>query len=285
MRYFSNFPVTNYANNLVKNIFTRVRISDNITDYSHAFYPYENKEKERMDMIAYDYYEDQYNDWIIYFTNKIIDPYYDLYLSQEDFDNYIIQKYGSITNAQTKILGYRNNWYLDEQTLTLSGYNALPANLKKYWTSIASENNISVGYERSPSDVTLTTNKILSLTTTFNTGNSFTVDERVTLMNGSASVANGTVSFSNSSITVVRHIEGTFSNNSSYYLSGETSNATINTVTTINSNIDDTEVVYYTSYSAFDYENELNESKKSIKLLDNRYAATVERQFRNLLNP
>jgi len=285
MRYFSNFPVTNYANNLVKNIFTRVRISDNITDYSHVFYPYENKEKERMDMIAYDYYEDQYNDWIIYFTNKIIDPYYDLYLSQEDFDNYIIQKYGSITKAQTKILGYRNNWYLDEQTLTLSGYNALPANLKKYWTPIVSENNISIGYERSPSDVTLTTNKVLSLTTTFNTGNSFTIDERVTLMNGSLSVANGTVSFSNSSITVVRHIEGTFSNNSSYYLSGATSNAAINTVTTINSNIDDTEVVYYTSYSAFDYENELNESKKSIKLLDNRYAATVERQLRNLLNP
>jgi len=284
MKYFSNFPVISYNGSLVKNIFARVKISDKVFEYSKNFYPYQMKEKERPDMVAYDYYEDQYNDWLVLMANKVIDPYHGVYLSDADFTNHIVKKYGSISNAQEKIVGYRNNWYTDDQTLTPSAYNALAAVQKKYWAPVISASGSINGYDRAQLDVTVTTNKVISLDTTFSIGNNFSVDEKISLKSGSTFVANGIVKFSNSSITVVHHIEGEFSSNASYTLTSSANTATINDVNTLSENFDAAEVVYYSPYSAYDFENELNESKRNIDLLDNRYSATVERQLRSLLN-
>jgi hypothetical protein len=286
MRYFSNFPIISYANNSAKNIFTRVRIDKKVKEYSSTFYPYDLQAGDRPDVISFAYYEDSFNDWLIYYANEIIDPYYDYYLDQNQFNTLVEQKYGSISNAQLYVCGYRNNWYADETVLTVAAYDALAANLKKYWAPVVGYSGVITGYERNKIDTKITTNAVLSLKIEETGNTSFAVGERVQQKNGSVPVANAFVSFANSTTLMVQHIDGSFSANSQYVLSGRESEATavVTLVTTIKENIPPTEALYYSPYSFYDLEEETNQQKNKINLIDNRYASTVERQLRQLLS-
>ena len=284
MKYFANFPVITYANNTVRNVFAKVQFDKKLEEYSNSFYPYQLVEGDRADVLAYAYYNDSFNDWLIYFANKVVDPYFDYYLDQRNFNNYITQKYGSITTAQSQIYAYRNNWSDDETILTVAQYTALTTNLKKYWTPVLGYSGAVTGYKRNPLDTYLTTNRIDILTIQLSSNNSFTVNEKVTQYNGSTPVANAYVTFANTSVVTVQHQDGQFQANTSYTLKGASANAIVSTVTLIKQNYETNETTYYSTMSTYDFENEMNEQKRSINLVDNRYSATIERQFRHLLN-
>lgn len=285
MKYFSNFPIINYANNTVRDVFTRVKFDKKIAQYSQQFYPYQLEEGDRADVIAYGYYDDSYSDWMVYFSNQVIDPYYDYYLDQGKFNAFIESKYGSISNAQSQVYGYRNNWSSDDTVLTISGYDALSSNLKKFWNPVVGYSGSITGYERAKQDTYLTTNKIDSLSISLVSDSTFSVGEKVTQYNGVTPVANAYVAFSNSTVIMVKHIDGGFSNNASYTIKGDESsaNATVSAVKTIKQNYANNEGIYYSSYSYYDYENEINEQKRTINLIDNRYTASIERQFKQLM--
>ena len=182
------------------------------------------------------------------------------------------------------IYGYRNNWSEDESVITIAAYNALATNLKKLWAPVTGYSGSINGYERAKSDTYITTNKIDALTITITSNTGFVVGQKLTQYNGATPVANAYVTFANTSTLVVQHLDGGFQANASYVLTSSTANATVSGVTTIKQNFANNEALYYSSYSYYDYENEINEQKRSIKLLDNRYTATVERQFRQLMN-
>ena len=286
MKYFSNFPIINYANNSVRNIFAKVKFDKKMEEYSNSFYPYQLQEGDRPDVVAFAYYDDTFNDWLIYFANKVVDPYYDYYLDQDKFNVFIESKYGSISNSQSQIYAYRNNWSNDETVLTQSGYNALDPNLKKFWSPVVGYSGAITGYERSKTDTYLTTNKIDTLTIQLVSNATFVVNEKVTQFNGSTPVANATVTFSNTSILTVQHLDGGFQSNASYTVKGNdsTANAVVTAVTTIKQNFANNEALYYSSMTIYDFENEMNEQKRKINLVDNRYTSTIERQFRQLMN-
>jgi len=284
MKYFSNFPIINYANNAVRNIFAKVKFDKKMEEYTNSYYPYQLQEGERPDVISHAYYDDAFNDWLVYYANKVVDPYFDYYLDQGNFNKYIDAKYGSISNAQSQVYGYRNNWSEDESIITAAAYASLATNLKKFWAPVVGYSGSITGYERSKSDTYLSTNKIDGLTITITSNTEFSVNQKVTQFNGATPVANAYITFANTSTLVVQHLDGGFQANASYVLSSSTANATVTSVTTIKQNFENNEALYYSSYSYHDYENELNEQKRSINLLDNRYTATVERQFRQLMN-
>jgi len=103
MSYFKNFNRIDYNGKTSINLLNRAKINSETLNLSTSFFPYELREKDRIDHIAYYAYEDPYKDWLIMYANSIVDPYYDWYLSSEDFDSYISNKYGSFENAVSNI--------------------------------------------------------------------------------------------------------------------------------------------------------------------------------------
>jgi len=265
--YFNFFPSTEYANTIVTNLISKVKFDQSVQKNLAVFYPYTIEQGERPDQIAARYYNDPELDWLIYLANDIMDPYYDWPLSQNQFYEFIKAKYGSVANAQSKIAFYRNNYASDDTVLSVSSYNALSYLLKKYFKPVLGINGGVVSYERKELDQVLETNKVIDLTIsagTFSVGNKFTQN-----------TSTGFVTFANTTHVVLDKITGSFT-------AGAASNATITAVTTISQPISNTEASYWEPVTAFTYEEELNESKLHIKILDKSYVGKIEKDMREL---
>jgi hypothetical protein len=107
---------------------------------------------KRARTIAERYYGDPNLDWLVYFSNNIVDPYHEWPMDQATFEAFLTTQYGSVTEAQSKIVSYRINWYEDDRVLPKLMYDSLPAYEKKYWTPVFDQNNSSVSYVRKELD-------------------------------------------------------------------------------------------------------------------------------------
>lgn len=279
--YFSKFPAVMYGNAIATNIMARIKLDSSVRNKSTLFHTYLLKEGERPDTIAEHYYGDAYFAWLVYYANEIIDPYYEWPLNQNDFESFIVSKYGSSTLAQEKILFYKVNWETDENMIQPGAYESLTAKLKKYWTPVVSHRGNIVSYERSQLDLTLETNKIIQLIV--GDGNLFPLEEKVKQINGATVVASGFVKHSSNTSVVVEKIEGEFT--TSYPLSNfsNTVNTSVSSVSLIKQAIPEEEFVYWSPVYAYDYENNLNESRKQIQLIDASYVDKIELEMKSLL--
>lgn len=265
--YFNFFPSTEYANTIVTNVISKVKFDQSVQKNLAVFYPYIVEQGERPDQIAARYYNNPELDWVIYLANDIMDPYYDWPLSQNQFYDYITAKYGSVSAAQAKIAFYRNNYASDDTVLSTSSYNALSSYLKKYFKPVLGFNGEVVSYERKELDLVLETNQVIDLTISTGT---FNVGDRFTQGNSS-----GYVTFANTSHVVLDKITGSFT-------AGSATNATITAANTISQPIPEIEVSYWEPVTSFTYEEELNESKHYIKILDKAYVGKIEKDMREL---
>ena len=91
--YFSNFPKIKYDGHVVRNIMLRVRILDNVRNDPFAFLPYTIKEGERPEDIANLYYGSTEYLWLVFLSNKIIDPYFEWPLSESEMFQSLAKKY------------------------------------------------------------------------------------------------------------------------------------------------------------------------------------------------
>ena len=138
MRYFEYFPLIPYpvtfsdgttATFYAKNIFERVQMMGDIVSNINSYYQYSMQDGDTFENIAYRYYGDINKYWIILFTNKIIDPFYDAPLKYQQFVEYIDNKYGSSTAARnildhyekqiTSVVSSTANGYYSSNTTTL----------------------------------------------------------------------------------------------------------------------------------------------------------------------
>lgn len=279
MKYFSNIPTISYGNNFVRNILTRVKIVNDFKNKSSVYYPYVLEEASpsgvRYENLAFDYYDDVDNVWILHLTNEIVDPYYDIPLTQDQFESFIEKKYGSLRKAHEKIVFYRNNYDQDDSIITFSGYDSLIAERKRYWTPTVNYDNNIIGYERIKDDTVVSTNKVITME--ISAANSLNIDEKVTQ---ATTGATGFVAFCNTSVLTLQHIGGSFSN--SYSIVGDDTAISadpISEITVLSQNISANVEAYFSPISAYEYESELNESKKTINVLDRRYASMLEASF------
>jgi len=276
--YFLNFPVLNYEGYVSTNILARPYIRQVFKDNYELFYQYKVPQGHRPDKVAYDLYGKSEYLWVIYLFNDIIDPFYDWVLSEDDFNEMIKEKYGTIENSQRFIMHYRNNWYTDDSKLDSSGYNALPKDLKVYWRPRIVGTNI-VEYERKPLDKIKNTNQILTMNVSFsNASVTFTTGEYANQGTNGSQVA-----FSNSSTLVLKHIVGSFSNTSS--IVGATSNATVTVTSSIvTQNVISTEETsYFSPVYAYDFEQENNENRSRINLVKPEYVPYIEEKLADAL--
>lgn len=81
-------------------------IQKNVT----IFYPYKIQDGERPDTVSVNVYGVPDYTWIILIVNQIF-TLFDWPLQSDEFTNYIIEKYGSVANAQTTYIYQTNDGY------------------------------------------------------------------------------------------------------------------------------------------------------------------------------
>lgn len=294
-RYFQKFPLTEYDGKPALNITRRVAFNENVKGFITAFYTHTIPADERIETLAYNYYDDVDLDWLIYHANDIVDPYFQTPLTYQDFDNFIISKYGSIENAKQKTIHYKNNYESDSNIISTSAYNALPANEKKYYQPVLGAISIA-GYERAEVDFIVSTNKLETFEISSADGE-FIKDEIIQRTDDESSFAE--VASSNSTNIIIHHVRGDFFANTDYTIVGKESNV----VATVNANsfqllqnviprsVDSDapieqqfdESVYYSPVSFYDYEEQLNEERREIYLVDTAYKQKLNDQLKELM--
>lgn len=104
--YFRNVPDFNYVSRLegqknisdyirVKNLFKRVKINESLFNELTYFTKYKIIGDERPDQVAYKIYGTQDYDWIVLLSNNILNVQSEWPLSNEAFEKYMTEKYGS----------------------------------------------------------------------------------------------------------------------------------------------------------------------------------------------
>jgi len=98
--YVSRLPDRKYINDYIqtKNLFKRVKLSDEIFENLNFFSKTIIKTNERPDNVAKRVYDDESLDWLILLSNNVINFESEWPMDQISFDNYILNKYGSYEN-------------------------------------------------------------------------------------------------------------------------------------------------------------------------------------------
>lgn len=120
MSYFVQFPYLLYPNfsdptgntfSLLKNITVRVIRKISPTDDKSLYYKYTIKEGETIESISNTVYDSPIYYWVLMLINERYDRFYDFPLNYGEFENYITDKYGSISAAQTTYKYYIREAY------------------------------------------------------------------------------------------------------------------------------------------------------------------------------
>jgi len=282
-RFFERFPVIDYDGTPALNIMKRVDISSTVKEYYNRFYTYTMDSSERIEHLAFNYYDDVNFDWLIYLANDISDPYYGVVLNEQDFQEFIIKKYGSFDYALQAIVQWKNNWESDDTILSSEQYNNLIGDRKKYWGPIYNAFGIS-GYVRQKEDIVVPTNKYVSF-------NVATVDAAASagdiLIKDSNSSVYGTVTWANTSAITIQHVYGDWTAGSDYTVTkrgaSDTYTVDADSVST-HQVINENEEVYFSAVNAYDFENDLNEKKRELFLIDADNASSLNKQLNDMMN-
>jgi hypothetical protein len=145
MDVFSLLPDVTYNNRLSKNILSRASFVRDVLRQYEIYYPYDVKEWERPDTIAYDYYGNSDYEWLVCIPNQVFDIPRDWVKNQRDFYNYLKSSYGSVDHTKITIHHYkytgiggdtqdeinRKSWKMSAKT-----YDSLDTLDKSGWTPV-----------------------------------------------------------------------------------------------------------------------------------------------------
>lgn len=288
-RYFDKFPVITYANTQAIDITRRVAVLDKIASEPYVFYPYEITDNERADQFSARYYDDQYKSWILYITNKVVDPYYEWYLHEREMQEFVTKKYGSYYDAQTKIKYYENDW-AGSDNIGVNTYNALSVGMQKYWEPVFGNYNAIMSYKRKQVNWRTNTNRIMEYTIN-STNPSFMIDEVCQIYFDPQNYGRGQVMAVTSNTITIQHTSGIVHTNEdvsitpSSYIYGSDSNANVifTDERTVAENIPADEENYWKAVTYLEYETEKNEFNKTIRVLDSSLKQTAVDNLTDLL--
>jgi len=109
MLYFNTLPKIFYdltGSQIITPIVTtsilaRAKIRQKLLDSSFVYYVYNIQDTDTPEIIADKYYDSPNRHWIVLMANNIVDPQYDWPMPYQIFDNFIVNKYGSLSSAKT----------------------------------------------------------------------------------------------------------------------------------------------------------------------------------------
>lgn len=138
MNFFKHFPTTPYRlGNIemqIRNFTAHVVILEKLKENLTVLYDYVIRDGERPDTVATSVYGSPEYTWMILLVNNIM-SLYDWPLTVEQFEQYIVTKYGTSITAQQRFT-YRNaaGLIVDADT-----FNELPANDRGTMTTVYDE--------------------------------------------------------------------------------------------------------------------------------------------------
>lgn len=287
--FLDKFPLVRYSidkkllneYDTVRNLLFRVRILKEVMDMNmDTYYLYTIKDGESPDDLADKVYGTSTAHWVILYANNIYDPYYDWPLSNSDLDKYIAKKYGSIEWAQTNYHHFekvitRENPYFQKSTVTKFEVN-----------------------EKKLTDGILT---LFDYTTNFNLGEIAFAgpSNAANIFSGeviSWSNSNGRIVLANTNgkIAPYQFLKGLTSSANGTVLRIESPSAPMDAYNTL---VDTTDFISYNvasktvfettsrdRVSYYDYELNLNESKRQIKIIHPRYYTQIVNELDQLIN-
>ena len=109
--YFKKIPNFDYVSRLpnakigdylpVKNLFKRGVLREDIFQDLTVFTKYKISGDDRPDNVAYNFYDDSQLDWLVLISNNIINIQSEWPMTQQSFDNYLINKYTESGDSDT----------------------------------------------------------------------------------------------------------------------------------------------------------------------------------------
>ena len=280
--YFSKFPIIQYQNTACRDISRRAKFSPETLKNLSRYYEVEVRDGTRADLIAFGYYDDPSVDWMIYLANEIVDPYYQWHLSTQDFEKFLVKKYGSVANAQKKIAYYRNNWYDDYTQLTPEHYdNNIVQEWKKYYQPVFGNGTRILSWKRREEDWVVATNKIYKFEIA-NTAD-YVVGELVDVIDNATRVGGGEITAIDDEYIMIKNIDGAFEANN--IVTGETSEREeeIVTPTLVYEAITEDEGVFWSPVTCYNLEEERNAYNQQIRVLERNDILDVSLALANKL--
>ena len=142
--YFSKIPNFDYVSRLpdakisdyirVKNFFKKSKLREDIFKNLAFFEKYTITGNDRPDNVAFKVYDDATFDWVILVSNNIINIQSEWPLEQNDFDRYMLEKYGDYNTLYNGIHHYET-----KEVKNSNGVTIVPAGLEV-------QNNYTVNY-------------------------------------------------------------------------------------------------------------------------------------------
>jgi len=277
-QFFRKFPVVRYGDFNAVDITRGVALLDTIDKNPFVFYPYEIAYGERPDQLSDRYYDDPYLSWLVYLSAGVYDPYYDWYMPDDEFMEYVTERYGTLAEAAREVRGYRCNWYEDDSVITPGRFSSLDVEEIKYWEPVRDERGAVTSYRRARRDWRRHTNRIVSYPVS---GAGFVRGEAVSIVISAPSrTGKGFVARAASDQLVLQHLSGYYVDSvetplSSATITGYSSGAVValeSSPTVLVELIKPEEQAYWSEVTALDEEQERNASKKSVRVMDKRLA-------------
>lgn len=99
--YFRNFPIVRHSGQNLLDITRRSRFIETLAQDPTVYLPYTIKSGETAEELSYYYYDTVDLVWMIYFANNMVDPYKDWPMRDQEFRDYVADKYKDEYEAAT----------------------------------------------------------------------------------------------------------------------------------------------------------------------------------------
>lgn len=110
--FFKDYPKVLYTLNgkvsNATNITSRFKVQDSILSNLKLFYDYTIRDGETAEIVAHKFYDSMELHWVVTMFNLYLDPYFDWPMTNDIFNKFIDQKYGSEQIAKQQIHEYRH---------------------------------------------------------------------------------------------------------------------------------------------------------------------------------
>lgn len=272
--FLKNFPTFNHPTlGPIRDITARVKIRDFSTAVKQSV-----EEGLRPDAIAHQYLGDSSKDWILYISNKVINPQDLLVLTDYELTAMIEREHGGVQTAQRRIVTWNNNWREQTADISIAAYNSLPPILKQlYIAKLDSYNNISA-YRRRQIEIYRSTNRIDTLSVP--TGQ-FEAGDLVDIMLGAGVEATAEVIAVNGSSITLQNRQGDVG--LTIRKMGTTTEYDIEQWEETAKCISDVEIAYYKPVTLYEQLHAANEAKRNLSIPSVASVAGIQNELKREL--
>lgn len=285
--FFDRFPLVSYTldksllneYDTARNILFRIGIIKDVMENNiDSYYYHTIRDSDRPEILAEKIYGNPEAHWIILYANNIYDPYYDWPMTEEVFQKYIIKKYGSLQWAKTNYHHYEKVITRENPFAQVVSTTRFEVNEKKLTdgiiTIIDAETDYGIGEIAyiGPSNASNTfSGQIIA----WNNANGQIV---LANTNGSAKAYQFLIGTSSAANGTVLKVDLPTTPMDAYNTLTDTTDFSTYTVAgrTVYETISRSKVSYY------DYEEQLNEDKRLIKIIQPQYYQQINSELINL---